>query len=434
MNQTRFNFSLGNELQGNSVAMKRNLTFIVLCKDPVDSREMGRALSGHAGTSLLLNSDDAEQVFTETVRLRPSAVMVNLAHMGEPGLKLVQRIANECASTAVICASRDSSPDLILRSMRAGARDFLRLPIFEEELTTVVERTAEFALEHAADEPRKRGRAIAVFSSKGGCGCSLIATNLAILQPTPTVLVDLNLQSGDLELMLGVRPKFSLADVVENRERLDDALLSSYLTPHSKNVSLLAAPINAESAEDIEPRHIYEIMESLRHRFDTVIIDTPHNFDAVTISALDHADEILVVLTLEIHAIRSTRRALEIFDRLGYPRKKIRVVVNRWSKNIDLDQKQVEDFLGERVVGFVQSDYRAAVNSINLGQPLVDSAPASKASTDLRQVAAKLFEGKVEQSAPAAETKRSRHSIFRRQAVALDDFGLNAALDKVSIT
>ena len=414
--------------------MKRNLTFIILSKDAADSKEMGRALSGSAGASLLLNSEDAEQVFTETVRLRPSAVMVNLAHMGEPGLKLVQRITTECASTAVICASRDSSPDLILRSMRAGARDFLRLPILEDELTTVLERTGQFVAEHAADEPRKRGRALAVFSSKGGCGTSLIATNLAMLQTTPTVLVDLNLQSGDQELLLGLRPKFSLADVVENRDRLDDALLTSYLTQHSRNVSLLAAPIKAESAEDIEPRHIYEIMESLRHRFDSVIIDTPHSFDAVTISALDHADQILVVLTLEIHAIRSTRRALEIFDRLGYPRKKIRLVVNRWSKNIDLDQKQVEDFLGERVVGFIQSDYRAAVNSINLGQPLVDSSPTSKVAADLRQVAAKLFDGKVEPITQTAESKRSFNSIFRRQSPAIEDFGLNAALDKASIS
>jgi pilus assembly protein CpaE len=394
---------------------------------------MGRALSNHAGASLLMMSDDPEQVFTETVRLRPSAVIINLAHMGEPAIKLVQRITAECPITAVICASRDSSPDLILRSMRAGARDFLRLPIIEEELTTVIDRTAGFTAEHINDEPQKRGRAIAVFSSKGGCGCSLIATNLAMVQTTPTVLVDLNLQSGDLELMLGLRPKFSLADVVENRERLDDALLRSYLTEHSNNVSLLAAPVKAESAEDIEPKHIYEIMELLRQRFDSVIIDTPHSFDAVTISALDHADQILVVLTLEIHAIRSTRRTLEIFDRLGYPRKKIRLVVNRWSKNIDLDQKQVEDFLGERVVGFIQSDYRAAVNSINLGQPLVESAPASKVSADLRQVAAKLFEGKVDQIAPVAESKRTFNSIFRRQPTnTMEDFGLNAALNKAS--
>lgn len=413
--------------------MKRNLTLLLLSKDAAEGREMNRALGCHAGVSILMTSDDAEQVFTETMRLRPSAVVINLGHMGEPALKLVQRMTAECPSTAIICASRESSPDLILHSLRAGARDFIRLPINDDELNTVIERTAEFAVQHT-EEPKTRGKAIAVFSSKGGCGCSLIAANLAMLQTSPTVLVDLNLQSGDLELLLGVRPKFSLADVVENRDRLDDALLASYLTHHSSpNVSLLAAPIKAESAEDIEPKHIYEVMELLRQRYETVIVDTPHSFDAVTISALDHADQILVVLTLEIHAIRSTRRALEIFDRLGYPRKKIRLVVNRWSKNIELDQRQVEGFLGERVVGFIQSDYRAAVNSINLGQPMVNSAPASKATADLREMAAKLFEGKVEQKAAATESKRSFNSIFRKQAPQIDDFGLTAALDRANL-
>jgi pilus assembly protein CpaE len=414
--------------------MKRNLTFILLSKDALAAREMTCAFSSRAGISVLMTSEDAEQVFAETLRLRPTAIVINLTHLGEPALKLVQRITAECPATAVICASGESSPDLILHSLRAGARDFIRLPINEDELTTVIDRTAEFAVQHVTEEPNKsRGRAIAVFSSKGGCGTSLIATNLAIVQDTPTVLVDLNLQSGDLELMLGVRSKFSLADVVENRDRLDDSLLQNYLTHHSSNVSLLAAPIKAESAEDIEPKHIYEVMELLRQRFETVIVDTPHSFDAVTISALDHADQILVVLTLEIHAIRSTRRALEIFDRLGYPRKKIRIVVNRWSKNIELDQKQIEAFLGERVIGFIQSDYRAAVNSINLGQPMAISAPASKATADLRQIAAKLFEGKVEQRA-VPETKRSLNSIFRRQAPQIDDFGLTAALDRANLS
>jgi pilus assembly protein CpaE len=139
-------------------------------------------------------------------------------------------------------------------------------------------------------------------------------------------------------------------------------------------------------------------------------------------------------LTLEIHAIRSTRRALEIFDRLGYPRKKIRLVVNRWSKNIELDQKQVEDFLGERVVGYVQSDYRAAVNSINLGQPLIESSPTSKVAADLRTIAAKLFAGQIEAASTPAGERRSFNSIFRRQQVAagVEDFGLTAALDRAN--
>ena len=197
-------------------------------------------------------------------------------------------------------------------------------------------------------------------------------------------------------------------------------------------LSLLAAPMKAESAEDIEPKHIYEVMELLRQRYDNVIIDTPHSFDSVTISALDHADQILVVLTLEIHAIRSTRRALEIFDRLGYPRKKVRLVVNRWSKNIDLDQKQVEDFLGERVVGFIHSDYRAAVNSINLGQPLIESAPNSAVATDLHNLANKLFEGGNDQSV-TVRGKRPFNSIFRRSSSGMQDLSLNAALDRANL-
>jgi pilus assembly protein CpaE len=412
--------------------MKRTLTFIVLCKDAGDHKEMAQAFSNQSGCSLLTISEDTEQVFTETCKLRPSAVVVNLAHMGELAIKLVQRIVTECPNTAVICASRDCSPDLILKSMRAGARDFMRLPIIQDELKTVIERTAQFADEHAANEPRKGGRAIAVFSSKGGCGTSLIATNLALLQKAPTVLVDLNLQSGDLELLLGLKPKFSLADVVENRDRLDDALLANYITPHSKNLSLLAAPIKAEAAEDIEPKHIYEILELLRQRYEYVILDTPHSFDSTTISALDHADQILVVLTLEIHAIRSTRRALDIFDRLGYPRKKVKIVVNRWSKNIELDQKQVESFLGERVIGFIQSDYKAAVNSINLGQPLITSAPNSKVTTDLQNLAATLFDGHIEMPVSGGG-KRSFNSIFRRQTANMQDLGLVNALDRASL-
>jgi len=147
---------------------------------------------------------------------------------------------------------------------------------------------------------------------------------------------------------------------------------------------------------------------------------------------LDHADQILVVLTLEIHAIRSTRRALEIFDRLGYPRRKVRLVVNRWSKNIDLDQKQVEGFLGERVIAFIQSDYRAAVNSINLGQPLIESAPNSTVTADLHSLAGKLFDDTVDYSSPGAGSRRPFNSLFKRQTAngGMQDLGLNTALER----
>ena len=210
-----------------------------------------------------------------------------------------------------------------------------------------------------------------------------------------TVLVDLNLQAGDLPLFLGVDPKYSFADMAENRARLDDALIKSFVTPYSSNLSLLAAPKEADSADEIEPEHVFDVLQKLRESYDYVVLDPQHTFDSITLAALDQSDEIVLVLTLDIPAIRSTQRALEIFDRLGYPRKKVRIVVNRWSKQIDLDLRQVEKFLGEPVIGFVPSDYQTAVTSINLGQPLVQSDPNSKIALEIKRIARTVASGAV---------------------------------------
>ncbi|HEX5708134.1 MAG TPA: AAA family ATPase [Pyrinomonadaceae bacterium] len=366
--------------------MTQQLTFVILSNGLETFKQLRGALAAEPNARVLAGGDDAEQLFAEIERLRPSAVIVALGPTPEAGLKFVERVASECPHTGIICASKDASPDLILHSLRAGAREFLRLPVIPEEFKTVLKRTGEFCTVRE-EAPKKRGRTVAVFSSKGGCGTTFIATNFAATLGAPAVLVDLNLQSGDLGLFLGVEPKFSIADLVENRARVDDALLRSYLAPHSERLSLLAAPREADSADDIKPEHIFEVLEILRERYDYVVIDPQHTFDAITLAALDQADDIILVLTLDIPAIRCTQRALAIFDRLGYPRHKIHIVVNRWSKQIDLDLRQVERYLGERVKGYVQSDYRTAVNSINLGQPLVESDPASKIAGEIRQVA-----------------------------------------------
>jgi pilus assembly protein CpaE len=408
------------------------LTFAILSTGLESLKELRGALSAHEQTRLLVAGDDSEQVYPEIVRLKPNVVVVALGSETEAGLKFVERVAAECPRTSVVCAARDSSPDLILRSLRAGARDFLRLPVRQDEFRTVLERTAEFCAGQT-EAPKKRGRAISVFSSKGGCGTSFIATNLAAATNAPTVLVDLNLQAGDLSLFLGVEPKYSIADLVENRARVDDALMKSYLAPHNSNLSLLSAPREADLADDIEPEHVFEVIELLRERFEYVVIDPQHTFDSITLAALDQSDEIVLVLTLDIPAVRSTQRALQIFDRLGYPRHKVKIVVNRWSKQIELDIKQVERFLGERVVGYVQSDYLTAVNSINLGQPLVESEPASRISAEIRQIAASV----VGAMTPSTVTEPRRglwQSIFGRSVGKVTNDGLNARIGKGNAT
>lgn len=373
--------------------MTQTISVVVLSTGLENFKDIRRALSHEDRVKLLAGGNDADQLYDEIVRLKPNAAIIALGPNAENAVRFIERLNAECPTTTIISAAQDASPDLIIGSLRAGAREFLKIPISGEELRTVLDRVSEFSNKQLVETPAKKGRMIAVFSSKGGCGTSFIATNFAAATNSKTILVDLNLQAGDLPLFMGVDPKYSIADMVEKRNRLDQDLINTLVTPYSQHLSLLAAPREADSADEIEPQHIFEVLQKLREHFDYVVLDPQHTFDSITLAALDQADDIVLILTLDIPAIRSTQRALEIFDRLGYPRKKVRIVVNRWSKQIDLDLRQVEKFLGEPVVGFVPSDYQTAVSSINLGTPLVQAEPGSKIAAEIRRIAQEISLG-----------------------------------------
>lgn len=394
--------------------MTQPLTFVVLGSGLDNFKQIRTALSSDSRVQLLAGGNDAEQLYEEIIRLKPMAAIIALGQNPDQAIKLIQRLNLESPNTAIISAAPNQSPELLLQSLRAGAREFLQLPVKEQDLKTVLDRVATFCAGHV-EAPKKKGRVIAVFSSKGGCGTSFIATNLAVATNARTALVDLNLQAGDLPLFLGLDPKYSFADMAEKRAKLDDSLINSFVAPYSSSLSLLAAPKEADSADEIEPEHVFDVLQRMRESFEYIVLDPQHTFDSITLAALDLSDEIVLVLTLDIPAIRSTQRALEIFDRLGYPRKKIRIVVNRWSKQIDLDLRQVEKFLGEPVIGFIPSDYQTAVTSINLGQPLVKSDPNCKIAMEVRRIARTLINSEVEIQEEPKLRRTMWSSIFKRE-------------------
>src|SRR5262249_1199359 len=221
--------------------MSRPLTFAILTAGLRTAQDLRSKLEADRRVRVVAERDNVEQMYEAVVRLRPSAVIIPLGALPERMLAFCRQVNASCPETVIICVVQNSSPDLILDTLRSGAREFLRLPINPEELRTVLDRTAQFC---AGQSPtlKKRGRVIAVFSNKGGCGVSFVAANLAAAMSAPTVLVDLNLHSGGIELFFSLKPKFSIVDLVQNRARLDDRLLASFLTPYSDTLSLLAAP------------------------------------------------------------------------------------------------------------------------------------------------------------------------------------------------
>jgi pilus assembly protein CpaE len=386
------------------------LTFITLSKNQETSQELKNALDGSGRARLLTTCDSADQLLGEVTRLRPSVALIHVTTAtADRDFTLIKQLLTKNPNTAVITAANESVPALILGSMRAGAREFLQLPIITEEFRTVMDRVVEFCL-NAENSTTKRAHIVATFSGKGGSGVSFLATNLAAAMPQSTLIVDLNLQTGDVASFLGLDVKYSISDFVRNRSRLDDSLMTSLMTPYSSNLAVLAAPLEAHEAEDIKPPDLSEILYLLGQRYEYIILDLPHTFDPITVAALDSVDDIFLVLTLDIPGIRSTKRALKVFDNLGYPREKIRVVVNRWSKNIDVELQKVEGHLGERLIGFVPNDYRKVMDSINLGRPLVQSDPTSKIAMEIKRIATLLTE--KSSTAFPLPRKKSLRSIF----------------------
>jgi pilus assembly protein CpaE len=368
------------------------VTFITLSKDEETSQELSNALQGSGRARLLTACDGPDQLLNEVTRLRPSATIVHVTSAtADKDLSFIKQLLAKHPNTAVIAASSEAVPALILGSMRAGAREFLQLPIVGDEFRTVMDRVVEFC-SSVDSSTQKRGHFVAAFSGKGGSGVSFLATNLAAAMPESTLIVDLNLQTGDVASFLGLDVRYSMSDFVRNRAKLDDALMTTLITPYSNNLAVLAAPLEAHEAEDVKPQDLSEILYLLGQRYEHIILDLPHTFDPLTVAALDLVDDIFLVMTLDIPGIRNTKRALKVFDNLGYPREKIRVVVNRWSKNIDGEMQKVEAHLGARLIGFVPNDYRKVMDSINLGRPLVQSEPTSKIAVEIKRIAGLITE------------------------------------------
>jgi pilus assembly protein CpaE len=364
--------------------------------------------SSHIPLAIVAELPNAPQVLDELNRLRPQAALVLLNGELNHSFQLVERIHQELPDTAVICSSEDNSPDIILQSFRSGAMEFLRQPLVDSEIASVFAKIEQTATH---PEESEHGRVVAIYASKGGCGTTFVTANLAAslarLTRKRACVVDLNLQAGDQPLYLGLEPHYSIHDVVRNFDRLDDQLLASYLTQRSKHLALLAAPTEIGKEEDIRVEHVTRAITLLRAQTEFVVIDSPRALNELTIAALDAADDLILLMTLDIPAIRSAKRALDIFTRLGYDRSRVKVVINRYTKTPEFDLKQVEKVLETQVFATITNDYQAAIASINVGEPLVLSKNQSRVVQDFGNLASKLtgIRQQNESSTPARAPK-----------------------------
>jgi pilus assembly protein CpaE len=264
---------------------------------------------------------------------------------------------------------------------------------------------------------RPRGRIVTVFSAKGGCGKTTLATNMAAALAArgrrEVALVDLDLAFGDVAIALQLFPAHTIADAVPLGENLDYGSLQSLLTPHSPGLTTLVAPVEPGSGEQIPAALVSRILEVLRDHYDYVIVDTPPAFDDHVLSAFDLSDVVALIATLDIPALKNLKLTLETMDLLNYPRDRWRIVLNRADSKVGLAIHEVEKSLRAPTAAQIPSS-RDVPAAINRGVPIMLDDPRHSVSLAIKHFA----ENHVANAQPTGAgppAKPERRGLLRRR-------------------
>ena len=330
----------------------------------------------------------------------PLILVVGPSYSSTAGMADVSRLTRSRPGSNAVMVVHELSTEILQQAIRSGISDVLALPIETAQLQEAVDRAAEHlnivalppSLSAVPDAPRAdRGRIVTVFSTKGGAGKSFVATNLAAIlakrSSKPVVLLDADLQFGDVAVMLGMAPAHTIIDAVNVIDRLDADLLKSLLIKHEPTgLHVLAAPIEPAFADSVSLPHMKRILEILTSFCSHVVIDTPASFNDIVLGVLEQADDIVLMAGMDIPHIKNTKIGLQTLRLLHIPASKVKLTLNRANSKVKLDIADVERTLQMKADCLLPSDI-AVPQSINKGVPIILDAPKSGVSRNLERMA-----------------------------------------------
>lgn len=373
------------------------MKIIVISPDKVLKEQIRHGVQGmDTARQVLLFDDGLENLALAANQEHPDLIIMEGMCHETSKLKVLELFNQQHPDIALVILCENASSEFLMGAMRSGVKDVLHLPLVMSELQLTVGRIE--AKLKKADPMQKRAKVIAFVASKGGSGATFLACNLgyvlAATNEAKVALLDLNLQFGDAALFVSDHvPANTLADVTANISRLDASLLTSSMVQVLPNFGVLAAPEDAEHAQDVKPEHIEALLKLTSAQYDYVIMDIGRTLNATSVKALDHADLIFVVLQETLPFIRDSKRLIHALQSLGYTKGKVHLIINRYEKGGDIRLEDVEATLGMKVFKTIPNSYEAVSASVNQGVPIMKIARHDPVTKALQEVAQKLTEG-----------------------------------------
>jgi pilus assembly protein CpaE len=324
-------------------------------------------------------------------------------------LATVERWGRTYSNVAAILITAELTTQLLHKALRAGVKDVLSAPIDADMLVETVSRVAEglpsaqqllAPSDTGAPSPLddgEQGQVITVFSTKGGSGKSVAATNLGTVlarrSQKPVVLIDGHLQFGDVAVMLKLQPQHTVVDAVGQIDNLDAALMERFLAKHEPSgLFVLPAPMEPSFADQVTGEQMVRLIEVVRRFAGHVVVDLPSIFNDFVLSVLEAADDIVLVAGLDIPNIKNVKIGLSTLQMLNVPTERLHLVLNRADSKVKLNVSEVERTLGVPAAAHVPSDVVVPI-SVNKGSPVVLSAPKSGVARAYDELALRFLDG-----------------------------------------
>ncbi|MFZ6020080.1 MAG: response regulator [Chloroflexota bacterium] len=353
----------------------------------VDDNEVSRKLVGGVlkkeGYEVYAAAS-ASEALAAIPKVMPDLVILDVMMPEMDGYQLCRRLRDrpETARLPILILTSLNQLEERLKAFEAGADDFIPKPFQPQEFLARVQvalRRSSFYLPAPA---KTQAQTIAIFSLRGGIGVSSIATNTAIglsqLWKMPVTLIDLALDNGISALMMDLPLRHSWAELSHIKaEEIDTEVIYQILLKHPSGLSVLAAPRRPYEAELLNGEQVKQVLSLLAKQNEYLVLDLPHNFSETTLSALDQADQILLVLSPELAAVQCTSIALDVFAKIGYSPEKVKLVLNWNFKGRGLPREEIEKVLQKRIEIVLPFAGDELINALTMGKPPVWEAPES---------------------------------------------------------